>query len=178
MPEPQLDQRLHEEVPAFEIVAGQLVVVVGFHGQSRDSRLLQRRRGTDRQEVVHLPDGPGEVPRCNGVADAPSGHAEGLGEGADGHGPLSHARKQGDGLVDVPVVQDVLVDLVGEDVEVVADRQLGDPVQLVAVEDLPDGLLGELRMRARSRPRWQASRMVCSSTSKSRAQSDSDSRET
>ena len=88
------------------------------------------------------------------VAQAPAGDGVGLGERPAADGALLHARQACE--VDVPVggVHDVLVHLVGDDVDVVLGGQAGDDVELCAGEDAPAGVGGvaqDERLHARLR---------------------------
>ena len=80
--------------------------------------------------------------------------------------PVPHAREGGEVGVLMGGVDDVLVDLVGDDVGVVLGGHLGDGQQLLPVNTRPQGLEGLHSTRALGRCRKAAS---SSSTSKVKA---------
>ena len=49
------------------------------------------------------------------IAQAPAGHGVGLGHAVHGEGPLLHARQGGDANVLLPIVDEPLIHLVGDD---------------------------------------------------------------
>ena len=78
---------------------------------------------------MHLADRVGGSRRGHDGADAPPRHAERLGSAADRYGALAHAVQGRDRGV-LAFVIDVLVDLVGHCVGVVAPAQCGDALEL------------------------------------------------
>ena len=93
---------------------------------------------------MDLADGGGQLRRGQDGADAPAGDGVGLRGPGDGHCALGHARQRGQG--DVPaLVDDVLVDLVGDGIGAVPLAEGGDARQLVGAEDLPRGVVGRVQ---------------------------------
>ena len=84
-----------------------------------------------------------DVLRASGIADAPAGHGVGLGDAVDDDGLGLHIVAQG-GEADVvlAVVDQLLVDLVGDDVETGLHSQLCDLHQLAAGIDAAVGVGG------------------------------------
>lgn len=70
------------------------------------------------------------------VAEAPTGDGIGLGEGAADDGALAHTRQGGHIGVMVGLIDDVFIDLVGDDVGIVFLGQVGDDHEFVVGEDL------------------------------------------
>ena len=81
--------------------------------------------------------GPGQIGRRNRPAHPPSRDAERLRQAVDGDGAIGHAVDRRDRHVLVAVVDDVLVDLVGDRQHVPLLAEPGDELQLVPGEDLP-----------------------------------------
>ena len=126
-----------QQVAARAVGARERLVVVRAERLQRDGhRLLQGRRRADREEIVHLADRIGRAPRRDDRPDAPACHAECLRRATDGDGALAHPgqRRHRDVL---PVVVDVLVDLVGHRVGVVSAAQLGDRLEVPARQHAP-----------------------------------------
>ncbi len=70
-----------------------------------------------------------------GPADLPAGEGERLAVAGDRDRPLGHAGQGGQGDVGAPVVDEVLVDLVGDGEEIPLDADPGDGLELLAAED-------------------------------------------
>ena len=75
---------------------------------------------------MHLGD-PGHQP-CGGrdVPDPPAGHRVGLAEPADQHRPIAHSVEGAEGDVLMAAVDEAVVDLVGDDKQVMALGDRGD----------------------------------------------------
>ena len=101
---------------------------------------------------MHLADGVGQLGAGEDVAEPPAGDAEGLGQAADGDGAVVHARERGHRDVLVGVVEDVLVDLVGDAERVELLAEPGDQLQLGAAEHLAAGIVRRVD-DDRARPR-------------------------
>src|SRR3990172_3596180 len=80
----------------------------------------------------------------NDGADAPAGYAVGLGKAVDGDGALAHPREAGNGDVTAAVVQDVLIDFVGDGEHVVAAAEGRDGFQFLSVEYFAGGIVGSV----------------------------------
>ena len=96
--------------------------------------LGERRRAADRVDhelAVHLD----QRWRHDRVAKPPAGHGEGLAEAVEDDRPLRHPGQRPDRDMLLSVVQDPAVDLIGEDDEIVADRQVGDGLQVGSGQD-------------------------------------------
>ena len=140
--QPQCVQAPQEQVPLVGVLRQESVVIVLAEVQSGDDRLLEGGRRAHGEEVVDLFDPVRDLRRGDGVPQPPAGDGVGLGQRRAGDGPLPHSRKGGE--VDVPVggVDDVLIDLVGDDIGVVFLRQGGDDLQLHPGEDPAAGVGG------------------------------------
>ncbi len=79
-------------------------------------------------------------------ADLPTGEREGLAPGADRDRAVAHARQCRERDV-FAVVDEMLVDLVGDDDEIVFLRDLGDERQLLAAEDLARRVVGRVEQQ-------------------------------
>src|SRR5256885_15095284 len=95
-----------------------------------------------RDEVMRPAYADGQLWIGDGVADAPARDRVRLRDARDGDGPLRHAGQGGDGDVLLAVVDDVLVDLVGDGEQVVGEAEIGDLLQLRSREDLARGIVG------------------------------------
>ena len=127
---------LGEDLFHVRVVRAELVIVAQRHVEADDGGLHQRRRAADGVEVVVLADARHDVLRRDGIAESPAGDGVGLGERRAGDRALPHA---GDAVhVDVlaAVVDDVLIHLVHDGVNVVADAEVGDGLELFLGEDL------------------------------------------
>src|SRR5262245_47089856 len=99
-------------------------------------------RRPHRDEVVSAPDADRQLRRRHRVANAPAGDRVRLGDAGDRDRALGHARQRGDGRVAEPVVDDVLVDLVGDRQEIVLQAEIGNGLQLALREDLARRVIG------------------------------------
>ena len=108
--------------------------------QPRRRSMLQRRRRADIGQVVEVAHRAHPLRVGGHVAEPPAGHAERLAESRHHDGPLAHAvqRRQADVLR--AVVDEVLVDLIGEDKQIVFSRRVGNRLQLRAGKDLAAGI--------------------------------------
>ena len=77
----------------------------------------------------------------NGPSHAPSGHAVGLRHAVDRDGAIAHAVERDHRNVLGAVVDDVLVDLVGDGEDIEFDAQVADQFQFFAGEDLAGGIV-------------------------------------
>ena len=82
-------------------------------------------------------DAPGQRLRRYNPSHAPAGHRVGLRQGADRHGSILESRHRPGRHVDRAVVQDVLVDLVGEHDDAPRLTEARDHRQLLVGEHLP-----------------------------------------
>jgi hypothetical protein len=140
-PQPGALEHRHHAIAPRLVMRGQLVEVGRRQVEREGRRLLQRRRGADGQEVVHLADAGGERRRRHRPADAPAGHAEGLRHAVDRHRAIGHPLDRHQRHVAGAVVDDVLVDLVGDRDDVPRAAEGGDRLELVAAEDLAGGVV-------------------------------------
>ena len=93
----------------------------GLHGG-----VLGRGGGAHDPVLVHLGDAGHDLRRRRDVADAPARHRVGLAEAADQHRPLAHPIEGAEGDVLVAAIDEAVVDLVGDDHEVVTLGDRGD----------------------------------------------------
>lgn len=103
-------------------------------------RFLQRADAREADPRVRRRDVLDQVLRADEVADAPAGGVEQLARGADGQRQRRDLRAQRRDAREGHVVQAV-VDLVGEDEDVVLDAQVADGLEFVTAEDLADGVV-------------------------------------
>ena len=89
---------------------------------------------------MDLLDALGDLGRGDGVTQAPAGNGVGLGKRAAADGALEHAGQRGHIDVLVGRIDDVLIDFVGDAVDVVLFAQVGDKVELLARKDLAAGV--------------------------------------
>src|SRR5207244_1921792 len=119
-----------QEIPPGPVLVSQPLVVVVPQGLEADGHgLLEGRRRSHGQKVVHLTDGVGRVGWGHDCPDAPTRDAERLRRAADRDRALAHPVERRDGNV-LSLVIDVLVDLIRHGVRVVAPAQLGDRFEL------------------------------------------------
>ena len=117
-----------------------MVVIVGIEVHPHRARSLQRRRRAHGEKVVHLPDRRRLGFGRDGVSEAPSGATEGLGEPGDGDRAPPHLGPHRHDVM-LAGVSYVLVDLVGDDPDVVLHAQLGDRRHLGAREHASGGIV-------------------------------------
>ena len=130
-----------EEVAALLVALAQTDVVRVREPERGDRRLLERMRRADGDEVVGAADTDRELRRRHRVADAPAGDGVGLRDPRDGDRAVGHAGQRRDRRVAVAVVDDVLVDLVGDREQVVLETHLRDRLQLGPREHLAGGIV-------------------------------------
>src|SRR5208337_5342971 len=111
-------ENFKEALALGSVVGGQLVVVGLWRFERLGAGLLQRSGRANGEKVVNLADGLRGFRRCNGPADAPAGDAVGFGHAVDDDGAVAHAVQAGHGEVLGAVVDDVLVNFVGDAVGV------------------------------------------------------------
>ena len=138
----QLVQALEEQLLFMRVLGEQVVIVVRPELQSGDNGLLKRRRRADRQEIVHLFRTVDDVRRRDDVAEAPAGDRVGLGQRRARQRALPHTRQGREVGMLVRRVDDVLVDLVGDDIGIVLFRERRDKFQLLARKHLAAGIGG------------------------------------
>ena len=138
----QLVQALEKQLLFMRVLGEQVVIVVRPELQSGDNGLLKRRRRADRQEIVHLFRAVDDVRRRDDVAEAPAGDRVGLGQRRARQRALPHTRQGREVGMLVRRVDDVLVDLVGDDIGIVLFRERRDKFQLLAREHLAAGVGG------------------------------------
>src|SRR5260370_31318299 len=104
--------------------------------QARRRAMLQRSRAAHICKVMEVADRRNPLPARSEIADAPACDAERLREPGDRNGAFRHSRQRGEADVPRPVEEKVLVDLIGKDEEVVLNRNIGNSLQFVEMEDL------------------------------------------
>ncbi len=124
--EPHLAQRRHHVRAALGILLAHGLDRVLRPGDRRQRAILRRGVGVDAQRVARLDQLPGELLGRGQVADAPAGHGVGLGEAVERDGALAQPRQRGGRQVLRPRVDELGVDLVGDEDKVVPDDQVAD----------------------------------------------------
>ena len=119
-------QAIQEEFALLRIVLFQPVIVAVVKAKGRDGRFLQWRCGTDGQEIVDFAGNFDNLGAGDDVAKTPAGDGIGLGEGTAGNRALPHVRQRGKVDILVRLVDDMLVDFIGDDPGIVFFRQVGD----------------------------------------------------
>ncbi len=126
-----------QKVPPGLVLRAQARVVRVGQPERGHRGFLQRVGRADGDEVVGPPDAGAEIGGSDRVPDPPARHRVRLRDPRDRHGALRHSRQRRDRRVAEAVVDDVLVDLVGDREQVVLDAERGDRLELGAREDLP-----------------------------------------
>ena len=135
-------QRVDQEVPALLVLRAQGFVVVGAEVPQRGGDgVLQGSGRRERHELVRGLRGCDERRRPSRPSYLPPRERIGLPCARQGQRALSHPGQRCHRHVLRPVVGQVLVDFVGDDVGIVALAQRGDRGELVAGEDLPRGVV-------------------------------------
>ena len=142
-PEAGLGQGRQQRVAPLPVAGDERLVVAVGHRHRDRRRLLERRRRADRQEVVGPPHADREIRSGDHPAHPPARHGVRLRHRVDRDRPVGHARDRRERDVRA-VVDDVLVDLVGEREQVVLQADRGDQLQLVAAEDLAGRVVGRV----------------------------------
>ena len=133
--EPGLGQAVAEEVPLGTQVGGELDEVPVAQAQGDGGGVLERGAVDVGQELLGGADGGEQIGPGAHPADLPSREREALAVGDDGDGAIGHAGQRRHGDV-TALVHEVLVDLVGDDEQVVVDGDVGDGSELLGVEHL------------------------------------------
>ena len=94
---------------------GDLVVVGLRQREADDGGFHQRRGGAHGEKVVHLARAVDDLGRADHIAQAPARHGIGLGKRAAAQRATGHARQAREVDVLMGRVDNVLVDLVGDD---------------------------------------------------------------
>src|SRR5271157_1036057 len=127
------------------IVGGQLVVVGLRRFEREGAGLLQRSGRANSQKIVDLADGLRGFRRGDGPADTPTGDAVSLGHAVDDDGVVAHAVQPRHGDVLGAIVDDVLVDFVGNAVGVPAHAEIADEFEFGAGENFAGGIVGRVQ---------------------------------
>ena len=114
-------------------------------GDGRGGGVLGDGVGVGRGMALEGGHGLDDLLGAGGVADAPAGHGIGLGNAVDDDGLLLDLRAEGgDAAVLFVVVDELFVDLVGDDVEAALHGQIGDGLKLRAAPDAAVGVVGRV----------------------------------
>src|SRR5262249_43169574 len=81
----------------------------------------------------------------DGPAYAPSGDAVGFGHAVDGDGAVGHSFEAGDGNVARTIVEDVLVDFVGDSEDIEFEAEVADDSEFGASEHFAGGIVGSVQ---------------------------------
>ena len=119
-------QDVEEARALYGIGGGKLVVIVLRKLQGEGARMLQGSRGANGEEIVNFAYGLRGFGRSEGPADAPTGDAVCFGHTVDDDGAIAHAVDAGHRDVLVAVINDVLVDFVGDAESVPTDAEIAD----------------------------------------------------
>ena len=138
----QIIQSLEEQLLLVGVFRQQIIVVILSEFQSRDHSLLQGGRRANGQKIMHLFRAVNDLRWGDDVPQAPAGDGIGLGEGRAGNGPLPHSRQRGKIGMSVRGIDDVLIDLVGDDIHIVLGGQRRNGLQLFTGKDLAAGIGG------------------------------------
>ena len=112
-----------------------VIVITEFYKTFRHAD-LQRRRCTHIDQVIEIPDGLAPALVADAVSHPPARDAEGLGHAGYGDGPFPYTRQRhGRDMFCIPV-EEVLVDLVGEDEKVISFRKVSYEFEFILSEDL------------------------------------------
>src|SRR5882762_9413275 len=126
-----------EHAVALHKVGFREFLIIALRQFERDrTGLLERRRGANRQEIVHFEYGRGSVRRGDGPSYTPSGHAVSLRHAVDGDCAVAHAIKRSHGNVPRALINDVLVDFISDRERIPAHAEVADEFQLFAREYL------------------------------------------
>ena len=135
-------QALAEQIALVRVFCQQVIVIVLAESQSRDDGLLQGSRRADGQEVVYLLGALNDGRGRNDVAQPPARDRVGLGQRRAGDRPLPHIGQRGKIGVGVRRVDDVLVHLVGDNIDIILFGKARNQLQLVPGEHLAAGVRG------------------------------------
>ena len=135
-----LVQRGDDEVAAQAVFLAHPLHAAGAAFQRLDGRLLRHNRGAENGVLVDFHHRLDDVGGTAGVADAPSGHCEGLGEAVKEERPLLHSGKRGDRVMRHLVVGEFAVDLIGEDDQVMLHGEGSDLLEFLQRQDRPRGV--------------------------------------
>lgn len=94
--------------------------------------MLQRRGNGKRHKLVGHPNCLGQRRGSDRPANLPPRQREGLSKGVERDRPIVHVGQLGDGDVPGAIVEEAVVDFVGEDEGVVLDGEIGDDLELTA----------------------------------------------
>ena len=134
-------QLLAEAVALLLIERSQLFVVLRFLPDHRGERVLGRCERTEHVVLVHLAELRAQCRRRDGVADLPAGAVVGLAEAGDHERARGQVRIAQDGFVPTAVEHDVLVHLVGDQIDAGAFQQRGQRADVGLVEHRAGGVV-------------------------------------
>ena len=117
---------IEEQLAHMRVFCLQCGIVIVAEIQPDHSRLLQRMRRADRQEVVDFLHGFNNFRRGNDVTKPPAGDGIGFGQRGTKNRAFRHTRQRGNMCVLVRHIEDMLIHLVGDDERVVFDRKIGN----------------------------------------------------
>ena len=125
--------QLHNFVAALLVGAAHLLHAALIHGKGHGGGVLGGGVGAGGGVGLVLDHGADHIARAAGIADAQAGHGVGLADAVDEDGvPLDGGAEAGDGVVARIAVDQLFVNLIGNDVEIVLHGQVGQLLQLLA----------------------------------------------
>ena len=138
----QLVQVLQHQVAPSPIGPLKLLHRLLPEGQGRHRGVLRDDRRAGDQGVVHLEDFRHHIARGMEVAHPPAGHGVRLGQGENPHHPLPASLHLGRAEIGLARVDEVFVNLVGDDHQVVLLRQFHHSQRLRPRIDRAGGIVG------------------------------------
>ena len=136
---------LSETSALFFVCGGEIIVIRLRKFEGEGSSLLQRGGGADGKKIVDLADGLRGFRRSDSPADAPAGNAVRFGHAVDDDSAIAHAVNASHGNVLGAVVQNVLVNFVGDAVAVPTDTEIANEFEFGASEDFAGGIVGRVQ---------------------------------
>src|SRR5262245_27487994 len=131
-------ERMAEPIPLFlKIPCKVSIKRVWELLDSRCHAGLKRGWRTDIQQIVHRSDQVSQSLLRDAIPDTPSGDAEGFRIPANRNRSFAHAGQCCETDMLATVVEEILVNLVGEREEIVAFRHIGDVLKLSASKHFP-----------------------------------------
>src|SRR5262249_9191494 len=139
--EARLFQGWNKMLAAGVIALCELLVVARRESERSSASFLERRRGADGQKIVDFAYGFCNSRGRDRPPHPPSRDRIALRQAVDGYGSVAHAVERRDRNMLGIVVQNVLVNLVGDGEDVVLHAQVADQFEFLAAEYLVRGIV-------------------------------------